>query len=111
MSKKKQKIKEESEDDEDEDIDYANVFGVSSNNVDVITREDDLVPVSLATDIDCNLTRADYDNSQVINAYKQICTILALDLFVEHGEPLRKNEFYFGQEREEEQKNVPVFHL
>ena len=106
---------EEEEDNNEEDIDYADVFGEDGELVPMEIVKDDLVPLDQATGIDCTLTGEDYSNSQTLNAVKQMCTVLALALFVRHGEVLRENELFFGQQDEKEHENcskkAPVFHL
>ena len=110
---KRAKIDEE-EEEEEEEIDYADVFGMDSEEAEeaaaTIKTDGDILPISMATNIDCNLTRADYNDSQVINMFKQVCTVLALDLCVEHHETLRPSEFYFG-ETDISKDLAPMFHL
>jgi len=102
---------EEEEEEDEEEIEYADVFGEDGELAPMEIIKDDLVPLDEAKEIDCTLTGSDYADSQTLNIIKQCCTVLALALFVKHGEPLRENELFFGQYDENEQEKAPVFHL
>ena len=57
--------------------------------------EDNFVPMKLDSSVDCNLTRADYQETEILSTYEQICMFAALCLYVEHHETFGEDEVDF----------------
>lgn len=57
--------------------------------------EDQFVPMKLDSSVDCNLTRADYQETEILSMYEHICMFGAICLYVEHHETFGEDEVDF----------------
>ena len=87
---------DDDDDDDEDDISYGDIFVCNDNNNHNDDNEDN-IGFDLPEGVDCEQTRADYQLTEKKQGLKLIATFAALDLWVEHQEPLKKDEFCFAE--------------